>query len=380
MPIGPSALRKRAASALADLSQKIRNLRVVLGLDGFVDEIIAVVDKRDSLTQFARVPSIKRFSEKIANAAGKSSNIELVVTQVKLGGNGPNMANALVAFGLPLTYVGNLGYPQIHPVFADLSKRARVISIADPGHTDALEFDDGKVMLGKLQTLNDVTWENLLRGVALQELVRLVDEAALVGFLNWTMLPHMSHIWEKLLTEVCPKLSKLQSAVSAHRLMFCDLADPEKRTAESLRQAMTLLGKFNGYFRVILGLNEKESFEVAEALGIPTSNHCGTGLQTLAADIRAKIGASQVVIHPTKHAVAADENGTAYVDGPYTPSPRLSTGAGDNFNAGYCLGALLGLDKELCLLLGVATSGFYVRNARSPGVAELEEFLRNWPS
>src|SRR2546426_7127646 len=28
-------------------------------------------------------------------------------------------------------------------------------------HTDALEFDDGKIMLGKHYSLKDVTWENI---------------------------------------------------------------------------------------------------------------------------------------------------------------------------------------------------------------------------
>ena len=71
------------------------------------------------------------------------------------------MANALAAAGLAVTYIGCLGYPALHPVFADLAKRAKVISIAEPGHTDALEFEDGKLMLGKHQSLGDVNWDNL---------------------------------------------------------------------------------------------------------------------------------------------------------------------------------------------------------------------------
>ena len=35
----------------------------------------------------------------------------------KLGGNGPIMANALASLGLRVTYLGNLGYPNLHPVF-----------------------------------------------------------------------------------------------------------------------------------------------------------------------------------------------------------------------------------------------------------------------
>ena len=53
------------------------------------------------------------------------------------------------------------------------------------------------------------------------------------------------------------------------------------------------------------------------------------------------------------------------MEGPFTPKPQITTGAGDHFNYGFCLGKLLGLPTEKCLLTGVATSGFYVRSAQS---------------
>ena len=49
------------------------------------------------------------------------------------------------------------------------------------------------------------------------------------------------------------------------------------------------------------------------------------------------------------------------MEGPYTSNPRLTTGAGDNFNAGFCLGQLLGLSPQQCLITGTGTSGFYVQ-------------------
>ena len=64
--------------------------------------------------------------------------------------------------------------------------------------------------------------------------------------------------------------------------------------------------------------------------------------------------------------------------GPFTAEPRLTTGAGDHFNAGFATGQLLGLDAEGCLTLGVATSGHYVRTGESPDLAQLETFLANW--
>jgi hypothetical protein len=109
--------------------------------------------------------SMRDFSSVIDAAAGFSANVEFVTAMLKLGGNGPIMANALSRLGLDITYIGNLGSPGVHPVFAEFAQRARVISIAEPGYTDAIEFDDGKLMFGKHQSLRDVNWTNLVRNV-----------------------------------------------------------------------------------------------------------------------------------------------------------------------------------------------------------------------
>ena len=66
--------------------------------------------------------------------------------------------------------------------------------------------------------------------------------------------------------------------------------------------------------------------------------------------------------------------------GPYTPKPKITTGAGDHFNSGFCLGKLLGLADDLALLTGVTTSGYYVIKAQSPAVPDLARAMRNWPA
>src|SRR5437762_4268962 len=132
---------------LSEKASTLKSVKAMVGLDGFVDEIIAVVDKRHDGGRFDAIKTIDRFGAKISAAAGQSSNYELVVKQMKLGGNGPIMANALASLGMSVTYVGNLGYPEVHPVFKEFARKAHVISIGEPAHTDALEFEDGKLML-----------------------------------------------------------------------------------------------------------------------------------------------------------------------------------------------------------------------------------------
>src|ERR1041385_6144456 len=103
-------LPQRAAATLSAHISQLSAYHVTIGLDGFVDEIVSIVDKRETLDTFSRIPTLSAFAERIARAAGKGTNAELVVERVKLGGNGPIMANALAAAGLNVTYIGNVGY------------------------------------------------------------------------------------------------------------------------------------------------------------------------------------------------------------------------------------------------------------------------------
>jgi sugar/nucleoside kinase (ribokinase family) len=369
-------LLSQTASALAKAGNELKTKRALLGFDGFVDEIVRIVDKRYSLSEHSLIPTISQFAARLSQAAGKSTNIELVVQKMKLGGNGPIMANAMATFGAQVTYIGNLGYPTIHPVFAELATCAQVISIANPGHTDALEFDDGKLMLGKIETLNDITWENLMQRVGEEKFMQLLANSHLVGLVNWTMIPFMAEIWKNMLQRLCPHLP----AASKNHFIFFDLADPAKRLAEDIRAALALIAKFQSHFQVILGTNEKEGFEIADVLGIKQPDNQPEAMMSMAAEIRAKLGVHNVVIHPVQYAVAASVNEVKLVEGPWDPKPLISTGAGDHFNAGFCLGRLLGLSLEMSLLTGVTTSGFYVRTAQSPRVEDLIRFLHEWPA
>src|SRR5438552_13986432 len=197
-------LRESCAAQLLDGQKRAGQMTAFVGLDGFVDEILHVVDKRDSAESFQRLPTIEKLAERLRAAAGKSTNIELVNRLTKLGGNGPIMANALASLGLKVTYVGNLGYPNLHPVFADFARRAEVYSVAEPGYTDALEFEDGKIMLGKHQSLKQMNWTTIKVRFGQDKFAARFSHSDLVGFVNWTMLTAMSDIWSAVLQELCP--------------------------------------------------------------------------------------------------------------------------------------------------------------------------------
>ncbi len=365
--------RAACAQQLLANSARAATLTAFVGLDGFVDEILRVVDKRENAESYQPLPTITRLAERIAAAAGRSGNLELVRQLTKLGGNGPIMANALAGFGLKVTYLGTIGHPTLHPVFNEFAARAEVHGIANPGTTDALEFDDGKIMLGKHESLKEITWDNIRGRYGLEKFTAKFSRSNLVAFVNWTMLPYMSDVWEAILREVCPAMN------APRRIIFFDLADPEKRTTEDIARALDLMGRFNQYFDVILGLNEKEALAIGEACGVRPSAATPEALAETATRIAAQWRVGTLVVHPVASALAVTAGQVSIVQGPWTPRPKVTTGAGDHFNSGFCLGKLLGFDNQMSLLAGVAASGIYVRTAQSPTIAELAEFLaRGW--
>ena len=225
-----------------------------------------------------------------------------------------------------------------------MAAEARVISLTAPGYTHTLEFDDGKLMFGKVQSLNAVTWERLLERVAGPGLAPMYEDADVIGFVNWTMLPYATDIWRRFAAEVLPRLTRRPIA-------FFDLADPHKRSKEDLREALQVLETFQAHCAVYLGLNRKEAAEVARALGIEGAADATVELEAATRGIGEVLDIEGVVVHPTERAGAYVRGEYVEVAGPYTPKPKLTTGAGDNFNAGLCLGLALGFTLQEALTL-----------------------------
>ena len=255
-------MTRRTASLFRRGASRLATKRALVGFDGFVDTILDVVKTRKSPMKYDRYESMIEWSQRIGAASGLSANFEFVPQCVKLGGNGPIMADALNSLGLPITYIGSLGTPALHPVFVDFAKRTKVVSIAEPGCTDALEFKDGKLMCGKHAALTDVNWENLVRHVPERHLVKLFRESDLIAMVNWTMLGGLSGIFRNILTRVIPKLD------GARPLVFFDLADPAKRSRASLGEVLRLIARYGKHMRVIFGMNLGEARQVSEVLGL----------------------------------------------------------------------------------------------------------------
>lgn len=382
--------RSRLAHAAADALERaasdgtLDSAPALAGFDGFIDSIIRVVDRRRSMRMddFDAIDTIPDFAGRVATAAGKSTNIELVVQEDRFGGNGPLYAGALGRLGMPTTYIGAVGKdddsPELLPIYQPFADRCReVLPIAAPAHTDALEFEDGKIMLGKTANVQAVTWQRLTERVGLDGLRQRCADCRLLGIVNWTLCGGVQGIWEGLIAHVLP-----DPATRPERV-FIDLSDPAKRTDEDLHSALGVLKRMDAHAPVTLGLNLAESERVARVLGVDAHADApshGESVRVAAERIRERSGLSCIVIHPREGAAAAERSGdSAWFEGPFTARPRLSTGAGDHFGAGFSFAQVLGLPVEQALAVGCAVSGAYVRDAESPNLARLAGFLRDLP-
>lgn len=369
----PNSIRHAAKQLQSAVAAK-PNARAWVGIDGFVDHITRAVDVRYGPEHFDDIKTIPQYAARIAAAAGKSTNIELVTEQIKLGGNGPLMAQALGRLGTRVQYVGAIGWPEIEPCFRDLERYGPITSIAPPGVTIATEFEDGKIMHGRMEGLKQVTYANIVERLggesALDESLRGAD---LLSLVNWTMVSYMNGVMEGIDSRF-GLLGK-----DAPRFAFFDLCDPQKRTPEDLRDGLKAIASFaSTQTTAILGLNERESELVCDAIGVSWDGNSGSELIARARRIVETIGVSEVVIHPTRRASAFGAAGSGTIEGPYCPAPKLTTGAGDHFNGGYAFARMRGLPPAESLVIGKAVSGFYVREGRGPSVPEVELFCDRW--
>ncbi|MCF7709086.1 MAG: carbohydrate kinase family protein [Verrucomicrobia bacterium] len=357
---------------LRNNAEQLEKTTVVAGFDGFVDEMISVVQERAGLDEWTPVKDITTFGALIQQAAGHSSLREIVVHKTDPGGCAVNLGDGLLGLGLGLDCFATLGTPR-HAAFDEFAGRCRncVSWGKEHGRTLAFEFSDGKLMFSAVTQLSEFNTSLLDETLSDNMYKQSCSEAPVIALTDWTLYPHMTDCWYKLQEEI-------YSSLTHKPYFFIDLVDPSSRAIADIRRMTEALPGFEKSGVTVLGLNGTEANVLARALSIPETTEEHEPLKAQANTLRSKLGISQVVIHGIKMAAAATEEETFCVDGPFCPNPKKSTGAGDRFNAGYIAGLILGLDTENRLLLGNASSGFFVRNAKSANTSELSEFMDAW--
>jgi hypothetical protein len=279
----------------------------------------------------------------------------------------PIMANALARLGIKVNCIGAFGSPQTWPVFNTLDPDCFLYSFADPGTSTAFEFSDGKIFLAQMGALNTSGWEKIKSIIGIETIIDLYKSSDLLCIVNWSEIDASTDIWKGILKEVLPGYER-----SKKQTTFFDLSDCSKRSDESIMEALNLLKEFSFYSKVILGLNKNEARRIYEVLYKKDADenfeHCGEM-------IFKKLSIEILLLHSSKEAIVFNVEGKFSINSFFTGKPAISTGAGDNFNAGFCAAQLLELTPGSSVIFANAVAGSYIRTGRSPRLKDVIDFL-----
>jgi hypothetical protein len=354
------------AKMLAEPSGKLTGLA---GFDGFIDIFI----------RFEMPSTMAELGPKITAAAGIAASYPVQHLGDKFGGNGPLFTSALHGIhngAIDLTYIGAMGRDAILPIYkvALESKTTQLYSLADPAHSECLEFDDGKIMLGDLRSCAEITWDRLLSCVGEEKLNDLLQSSHFIGAVNWGKLPHVGEIWKQLAIRL-KTLGRTPKSIP----FFMDLAEFEQRPRKDVETLLAMMPEITSQCHTLLSFNLKEAWQMSDFLG---GNFNGKktpdSVAELATFLKLHIAVDRIIIHPNDGAACASEKTTVYLPGPVCKKPLISTGAGDHFGAGCLSASLLGLDELGLLLCGVCASGYFVRSGNSPTFKNMIELIDSW--
>ncbi len=372
IPEGSNKPTTKEVKALANIiltkGDILHTKKITAGFDGFVDTIVKVIRNKQPGAPPIFFETTTEFGSYIVEKGGSSFGLELEERDVKLGGNMPIMANSLGIFGIHVNCIGALGFPQIHKIFNNISSNCQLYSFASPGDCTAYEFNDGKIMFARMGELNSFGWEKIKKIFGIDTLIDLYESSDLLCIVNWSEIDVSSDIWKGLLKDVFPHYRTKKKEQTA----LFDLSDFSKRSRESIVEALTLLKAISEYAKVTLSLNKNETRSIFEMLldEKATDNISEMGMQ-----IFEKSGVEILLLHSPRQAIAINHEGRFSCDTFFVEHPKLSTGAGDHFNAGFSAARLLNLDMKSSLILANAVSAYYVETGTSPQLQDVASFL-----
>ncbi len=346
----------------------------IIGVDGYIDKIQRAVQSQ-GISGNEYFPSLAEFGEHTRQAAGKSAQVELETTVVKPGGNAPIMSHALGCLGVKNHCLGTLGDGSPLGVFQSMHEQCALHTLGPPAESNALEFDDGKLILSDLSAFAGIDWEMLKSVIGLNTLRSMTKDAELLALVGWCNPPHATAIWRGFLEEIVKQQETPRPKV------FFDLADPSKKSDSQIMDVLQVVSDFAGYSEVTLGLNENEAIKLYQAFGrVNGADTKQEDLEAICSYLIEEMQIHELIVHPIDRCLAVTKEGVITLDGHVVKRPKVSTGGGDNFNAGYCYGHLALRPLHERLLLAMATSGAYVQNGHSPDKAAIKEFLNQMKS
>lgn len=338
----------------------------LLGFDACIDTVVRVVKQRLEDNSSEYFGHTGEFGDFLRQLGDRSCGLELKTKVSRPGGNMVITANALGRLGVKADCIGTFGYPDIVTVFRNISPNCSLYSVAETITATALEFDVSKVIMFDPGSYNYLTWDIIRQVIGIDKLKQLVSGKKLVSFLNWSEIENSSAIWTGFLEEIFHDFSTDREIT-----FFTDLSDCSRKSKDEIKGVAGILKMLKKHFRVILSLNVNESVIVAGALGIPYD----TTDEVFMKNMHKACNVDVLLIHRIKDALACDDQEVVVCDTFFSGDPKILTGGGDNFNAGYCFSRYFDLSLFESLLLANSVAGYYVQEGYSPDINELLSYL-----
>jgi hypothetical protein len=203
----------------------------------------------------------------------------------------------------------------------------------------------------------------------------MVGESQVLALVDWANLPQATDIWQGFLDDVIRPLGM------RNKFFLFDLCDPSKKSTQEIDIVLDLISSYSYYGKVTLGMNENEANKIWRSLNgfdFDSMEVKLPPLKEVGSFIYNAMSIDTLLIHPTNRTLTFQKNEALEIMGRLVTEPKVLTGGGDNLNAGYCLGLLHGLDLSHCMVMGMAASGAYIQNGKSPDMRDLISYLKAW--
>jgi len=335
-----------------NLQNRIKSLKpVVVMHDFFIDRIVRLNDL-DSLLDAA--------SAKIESGGGSIRGVEQIEMK---GGNAVNVAYALAKLGARtslITMADSYGSGILKNAFLPFKNSKLIVTNGTQGYTISLEVSKSK---GKANVMiSDVggTGNFGANKLGKREL-SMIEGASAVMITNWA-----SNLKG---TELALKAFK---TARKDALCFLDPADISTRKEDFKNSLMKLANHLD-----ILSINENECRLLLESLGLGALpiNYSNEDVGDAAKKLAEKLSIT-VDVHTPLGAATSKGSETVFVQS-FDVDVKITTGAGDVWDAADIVGYLCKLDASDRLLFANAGAAFYISNANaeSPRLKEILDFI-----
>ncbi len=327
---------------------KNSNCSALLGIDGMVDEVWEIIEKRNSPTDVVKMEKLLSFGQAVTERGTGGIAKERLLKRRSSGGFVANTGRAVAKLGVNSTFLGM--FDPLDKVFYEFNDIATLIPVGSPIYMNILEFSDGKIMMPHLNELLNLKWENISLKLG-EDKLKEVFNVDIVGVGYWSNL----FDFDNILREICTLALENKKT----KYIFHDFANLNKRTLEALGEAIEVLKRENKRVPQILSLNKHEGILLAKYLGFEIPEN-PEDFKVLVSKMREKMDIHEFLVHTIDFSVIATENECEITYQKLCEKPTKTTGAGDTFNGSYMAAKLVEENAQKRLEFANAVAYHYV--------------------